>query len=136
MVSIAQIAQHNDTQKERIMRILKVTEEEADEILEYDKRIDRGERVEYDLPPEVEKMAKKFANVTTHKKPMVLDTKPRERKADDVKISLIDSIYAHLNGNENIKCENVTITNKSKTISFVLNGETYEIDLKRKRTPK
>ena len=118
------------------MRILQVSEEEADEILEYDKRIDRGERVEYDLSPELEKMAKKFANVTTHKKPIKLDTKPREKKADDVKVGLIDSIFSHLNGNEEIKCENVTITNKSKTISFVLNGETYEIDLKRKRTPK
>ena len=77
---MAKIVEHNDTQKERIMRILKVSEEEADEILEYDKRIDRGERVEYDLPPELEKMAKKFANVTTHKKPIVLDTKPREKK--------------------------------------------------------
>ena len=130
------MAEHSETQKERIMRILKVSEEEADEILEYDKHIDKGERVEYDLPPEQEKMAKKFANVTTHKKPIVLDTKPRERKADDVKIGLIESLFNHLNGNENIKCENVTITNKSKTISFVLNGETYEIDLKRKRTPK
>lgn len=130
------LAEHNETQKERIMRILKVSEKEADEILEYDKRIDKGERVEYDLSPELEKMAKKFANVTTHKKPMVLDTKPRERKADDVKIGLVESLFNHLNGNENIKCENVTITNKSKTISFVLNGETYEIDLKRKRTPK
>ena len=130
------MAEHNETQKERIMRILKVSEKEADEILEYDKRIDKGERVEYDLSPELEKMAKKFANVTTHKKPMVLDTKPRERKADDVKIGLVESLFNHLNGNENIKCENVTITNKSKTISFVLNGETYEIDLKRKRTPK
>lgn len=133
---MAKIVEHNDTQKERIMRILKVSEEEADEILEYDKRIDRGERVEYDLSPELEKMAKKFANVTTHKKPIKLDTKPREKKTDDVKVGLIDSIFAHLNGNEEIKCENVTITNKSKTISFVLNGETYEIDLKRKRTPK
>lgn len=130
------MAEHNETQKERIMRILKVNEEKANEILEYDKRIDRGERVEYDLPPEQEKMAKKFANVTTHKKPIVLDTKPRERKADDVKIGLVESLFNHLNGNEDIKCENVTITNKSKTISFVLNGETYEIDLKRKRTPK
>lgn len=133
---MAKTVEHNETQKERIMRILKVSEKEADEILEYDKRIDRGERVEYDLSPELEKMAKKFANVTTHKKPIVLDTKPREKKTDDVKVGLIDSIFAHLNGNEEIKCENVTITNKSKTISFVLNGETYEIDLKRKRTPK
>ena len=133
---MAKIVEHNDTQKERIMRILKVSEEEADEILEYDKRIDRGERVEYDLSPELEKMAKKFANVTTHKKPIKLDTKPREKKTDDVKVGLIDSIFAHLNGNKDIKCENVTITNKSKTISFILNGETYEIDLKRKRTPK
>ena len=130
------MAEYKETQKERIMRILKVSEEEADEILEYDKRIDKGERVEYDLPPELEKMAKKFANVTTHKKPIVLDNKPRERKADDVKINLIDFLCKSLKDSKDIKCENVNITNKSKTISFTLGADTYEIDLKRKRTPK
>lgn len=126
------MAEYKETQKDRIMRILKVSSEEADEILEYDKRIDRGERVEYDLPPELEKMAKKFANVTTHKKPIVLDTKTREKKTDDVKIDLIDHIAKALDG----KATNINITNKSKTISFTLGADTYEIDLKRKRTPK
>ena len=40
-----------ETQKERIMRVLDVSAEEADEILKADKAIDRGERVPFFLSP-------------------------------------------------------------------------------------
>ena len=39
--------------------------EEAEAILAEDKRIDRGERTDFDLDPEAEKRAKKFANTGT-----------------------------------------------------------------------
>ena len=54
-------------QKQNIMKNLHLTSAEADELLAYDKRIDRVARVEHDLPPEQEKEAKKMVNVTTHK---------------------------------------------------------------------
>ena len=44
-----------DSQKERIMRSLGVSEAEAEEIIAFDKAIDRGERTEYDLDPKKEK---------------------------------------------------------------------------------
>ena len=48
-----------ETQKQKIMRVLGVTEAEADEILACDKKIEQGkERMDFDLDPETEKMAK------------------------------------------------------------------------------
>lgn len=72
-----------ETQKERIMRVLDVSAEEADEILKADKAIDRGERVPFDLSPEKEKLAKKFANVDTkqRKKPRSTIWTQEERHA-------------------------------------------------------
>ena len=48
-----------ESQRDRIMRLLKVSSAEADEILASDRAIDRGERTEFDLSPEQEKLAKK-----------------------------------------------------------------------------
>ena len=48
-----------------LMAQLKCTREEALEIIECDKAIDRGERVYFDLDPEAEKQAKKYANTGT-----------------------------------------------------------------------
>lgn len=45
-----------DNQKERIMHYLKVSAEEAEEIIAADKAIDRGERMDFDLSPEQEKV--------------------------------------------------------------------------------
>ena len=44
-----------DTQIERIMRGLKCSREEAEQILADDKAIDRGERMSFDLDKEKEK---------------------------------------------------------------------------------
>ena len=43
------------------MRRLGMTEEEIEDILRCDKEIDRGKRMDFDLDPETEKMAKKYA---------------------------------------------------------------------------
>jgi hypothetical protein len=42
------------------MRRLGMTEEEIADVLQCDKEIDRGKRMDFDLDPETEKMAKKF----------------------------------------------------------------------------
>ena len=54
-----------ETQVERIMRNLKCSRAEAEDILAEDKKIDRGERVDFDLDPQAEKAAKKYANAGT-----------------------------------------------------------------------
>ena len=129
-----------ETQKERIMRILDVSAEEADEILKADKAIDRGERVSFDLSPEQEKMAKKFANVDTkkRKKPTVynLDAKGKARKENPTKASIIAELAKFLTENSENACEMVEITNKERQIAFKIGENAYELTLVQKRKPK
>ena len=129
-----------ETQKERIMRILDVSAEEADEILKADKAIDRGERVSFDLSPEQEKIAKKFANVDTkqRKKPTVynLDARGKARKENPTKASIIAELAKFLTENSENACEMVEITNKERQIAFKIGENAYELTLVQKRKPK
>ena len=106
---------------------------EAQQIIEDDKKIDKGERVAFDLSKEDEKKALKLANVKEHKKPAVYKFEKRERKADTTKEGVIQAIYDFLNENGYENCE---ILNKSKLIGFKIGEDSYELDLKRKRKPK
>ena len=129
-----------ETQKERIMRVLDVSAEEADEILKADKAIDRGERVPFDLSPEKEKLAKKFANVDTkkRKKPTVynLDAQGKARKENPTKASIIAELAKFLTENSENACEMVEITNKERQIAFKIGENAYELTLVQKRKPK
>ena len=119
------------TQIERIMNGLKCSKEAALEILECDKAIDRGERMPFDLDPETEKQAKKFANVGTR----ATDGKKteRKRKENPTKATIIAEISQFLIENG---YENVVITNKERQISFNADGNAYEFTLVQKRKPK
>lgn len=129
-----------ETQKERIMRVLSVSAEEAEEILKADKAIDRGERVPFDLSPEQEKMAKKFANVDTKKRkaPTVynLDARGKARKENPTKASIIAELAKFLTENSENACEMVEITNKERQIAFKIGENAYELTLVQKRKPK
>ena len=125
-----------ESQKERIMRTLGVTSQEADEILAFDKAIDRGERTPYDLPPDKEKEAKKIANVKDHKKPTVYNFKQRERKKNPTKSAIITEIANFLRETSENACENVEITNAERQIAFKIGENAYEFTLVQKRKPK
>lgn len=122
-----------DKEIDKLVDLLGCSIEEAKQIIADDKKIDKGEKMDFDLSKEQEKQAKKFANATTHKKPVAYKFDKKERKADTTKEGVIQAIYDYLveNGYEN--CE---ILNKSKLISFKIGEDTYEFDLKRKRKPK
>ena len=123
-----------ETQKDRIMRVLKCTAAEADEILKADKDIDQGKRVEFDLSPEEEKAAKKYAN--THERKMDGETKPRQRKENPTKGGIIAEIAKFLAENSEFATENVEITNKERQIAFKIGEEMFELTLVQKRKPK
>lgn len=106
---------------------------EAQQIIEDDKKIDKGERVAFDLSKEDEKKALKLANVKEHKKPAVYKFDKRERKADTTKEGVIEQIANFLQENG---YESVEITNKSKLIAFKIGEDNYEFNLIRKRKPK
>lgn len=125
-----------ETQKEKIMRILKCSAEEAEEIIQADKAIDRGERMPFDLSKEEEKAAIKYANTGGRKTPTVYSFSPRERKANPTKGAIIAEIARFLTENSENSCENVEITNKERQIAFKIGENDYELTLVQKRKPK
>ena len=125
-------------QIERIQKGLKCSYDEACEVYESDKEIDKGIAQDFDLSKEKEKIAKSFAHTTSVEKkektaPTVYKFDTRERKADTTKEGVIEQIYNFLCENG---YENVEILNKSKLIAFKIGEDSYEFDLKRKRKPK
>ena len=125
-----------ESQKEKLMRKLNCTAEEAEDIIRTDKMIDRGERSPYDLDPEREKMAKKFANAGTRKAPTAYKFDKRERKSNPTKAGIIAELATFLAENSENACENVEITNKERQIAFKIGENLYELTLVQKRKPK
>lgn len=125
-----------ESQKEKIMRLLKCSAEEAESVIASDKIIDRGGRTEFDLSPEAEKEAKKFANSRERKRPTVYDFKKRERKANPTKGGIIAELAKFLSDSSEFCPENVEIVNKERQIAFSVSGNRYELTLVQKRPPK
>ena len=125
-----------EDQKARIMRILNCDEKEADEILACDKAIDKGERMYFDLSPEEEKQAKKFANVSTRKAPTVFKFEKKPKKENPTKAAIIAELTKFLQEDSENACENVEITNKERQITFKIGENSYELTLVQKRKPK
>lgn len=120
-----------ETQKEKLMRLLDITEAEAEDIIATDKAIDKGERVYFDLDPETEKQAKKLINVETHKKST--EKTVRTRKENPTKATIISEISAFLTENG---YESVEITNKERQIAFKVGADSFELTLVQKRKKK
>jgi hypothetical protein len=117
-------------------RKLGYSDEQIAEMLEDDDAVDKGEIMEWDLSTEEHKKAMKNANADEHKKPMRLENKPRPRKEDAVKRTIITSICNFLNENSQFSPQNVVITNPEQKVSFDFEGENYTISLTRHRKPK
>lgn len=125
-------------QKERIMRSLKISAEEAQAILDYDKEVDRTSGgLEYDLSKEEQKQAIKLAHKgqerTKKNAPTVYKFDKRERKANVPKQEIISKLNDFL---AELGMENISITNKERQVIFSSNGENYELTLVQKRKPK
>lgn len=126
----------HEEQKHKIMDLLDCSEEEAENVMKWDKVIDQGGRTPYDLSPEAEKEAKKYANSREKKKPTVYDFKKRERKSNPTKGAIIAELAQFLTENSENACENVEITNKERQIAFKIGENDYELTLVQKRKPK
>lgn len=125
--------------KDRIARIAKtldISYEEAKEMLEEDKKVDRmkDKDVTNDINEEQKKAIKKYSKCGNTKVDAYGKKTKRVVKADDVKRSIIQIIANALNDTETV--ENVEITNIQKTIAFKIGADDFEIDLKRKRKKK
>ena len=114
-----------------LMAQLKCTKEEALEIIECDKAIDKGERVYFDLDPEAEKQAKKYANTGTRQTNG--QKTERKRKENPTKVTIIAEVSEFLTEKG---YEMVEITNKERQIAFKVGENAYELTLVQKRKPK
>ena len=126
-----------ETQTEKIMRLLKCTKEEAEDVIATDKMIDRGERTPYDLDPEKEKeIIKAFVNTKTKKAPTVYKFDKRERKPNATKGSIISELAKFLENDSENAVSNLSITNAERIIAFSIGDDNFELTLTQKRKPK
>lgn len=125
----------------QIAKTLDISYEEAKEMLEEDKAIDRmtkTEDINSDLDASQKKTIKKYTNVGRGKSVDGVNAygkkAKRTIKADEVKQSIITLIAETLQNYA--QAEDVNITNVQKTIAFKMGADDFEIDLKRKRKKK
>lgn len=126
-------------QKERIMKKLGISEEEALEMLAYDKEVDRTSGgLEYDLSKEAQKMAIKEAHKGQDRArkapgtPTVYKFTQRQRKENVTKSDIISKLAAFLEE----QVENVNIANKERQITFSVGDNNFELTLVQKRKKK
>lgn len=122
-----------ESQKEKLMRILGCSPEEADDIIETDKIIDKGGRTKYDLDPAKEKEAKAFARTRTVYN---FDTSNRKRKENPTKEGIIAELHKFLQENSEYAIANAEITNKQGEISFSIGGISFSLKLTQHRNKK
>ena len=122
------------------MRKLGMSEEEIQQVLADDKRIDKGEKL-FELTAEQEKASKQARQAD--RKPTVykLDNAngKRSKKANDDKRFLIDTFVWALttdieHNGDNVYAENVAIINPEREITFIYNGTKYKIVLSAPRS--
>ena len=107
-------------QMQRIMENLDCDEETAKDIIETDKRIDKGEKL-FELDKELEKGAKKArsaGNCNGYTKAK------REKKADPEKGKLIADLLDGIPYAENVK-----ILNREREFTFEFKGRKYKVVL-------
>lgn len=112
-----------EKQIEKLMKNLDLTREEAIQVIEDDKRIDKGEKL-FSLTAEQEKASKK-ARSTGTKQPTTYKFNKRVRKADNDKQHLINLLTEII---EKEGCE-VEITNKEREFLFIYNEKKYKVVL-------
>lgn len=121
---------------EKHIKSLGCTREEAIDVIETDRIIDKGGRTPYDLPIEVEKMAMKMSAVDERKAKTTDNKRGKVRAENPTKSGIIAEIAEYLTENCGFATENVTITNKERQIAFKIGENDYEFTLVQKRKPK
>lgn len=110
------------------MRKMGMSEAEIADILESDKRIDRGEKL-FELDPELEKGAKKARQAD--RKPTTYDFQKRERKADAGKRDLISALVGAV---APLADGEVEVTNIEREFVFTVDGRKYKVVLSAPRS--
>lgn len=107
---------------EKLMRALGLTEQEALEVIECDKRIDRGEKL-FELT-EDQKVAEKQARLTGERKST--KTTKREKKVDNQKQNIIATMVGSI---INVFGVRVDVANEEREFEFELNDRKFKVVL-------
>ena len=107
------------------MRALGITRKEAEELVEDDEAVDRGEEMPWDLTPEQMKNARKIANATT-RKTSGTPTK-RTKKENPDKKYILACLFSGVEKTGEV--ENLTMTNDERSFDFTYNGVNYSVSL-------
>lgn len=122
----------------KMMALLHCGREEAIDVIEYDKAVDRSkpsdEPLAHDLPKEIEKQALKDAHKGTDKKSPNYTFTKRERKPNESKREIIEALRRAVE--EISGSEAVTVANIEREITFALDGVDYSVTLTAHRAKK
>ena len=113
-------------QVKKLMKTLNVSEQEAMEILNADREIDRGAKL-YSLDKEAEKESKK-ARQCDRKKPMICksDSSKKKNPANESKSAIISNVISAL---EQMDATEITIANPEREFTFKMGDVKYKFVL-------
>lgn len=131
-----------EIQIKKMMDTLKISREEAIDLIREDEEIDKmtmGE-VDNDLTAEQKKAKKDATKTTGDKRKRNYTFTKRERKPDEVKREIIETIAQNLDraccGEDLSHPTNIQIMKPEKEITFSLFGDEYSVTLTKHRKPK
>ena len=116
------------------MKALDLTREEAIEMWMDDHDIDQGKAKDFDLDPEKQKVVKEMTKAGG--KARAKETKPRERKPNDEKRTIIQDLNDFLVNNCQNYINSVEIANIEREITFKIGENAYSLTLTCHRKPK
>ena len=109
---------------------LGLSEAEARQVIEDDKRIDKGEDL-FPLNAEQKSTEKKMRQAD--RKPTVYNFNKRERKSDNDKRFLMDSVLWMLTTNDGdgdaVNATEINVINPEREVEFIYNGRKFKITL-------
>lgn len=108
-------------QIQQIMKTLQISEAEAKKVLEYDRRIDAGEKLG-ELNAEQKKIAKEM---TITRAKTAYKFQQREKKADAAKQEIIAALAQAVRDS----ADEITIINAEREFTFAQGGKKYKIVL-------
>ena len=116
------------------MKALDLTREEAIEMWMDDHDIDQGKAKDFDLDPEKQKVVKEMTKAGG--KARAKETKPRERKPNDEKRTIIQDLNDFLVNSCQDYINLVEIVNVQREITFKIGENAYSLTLTCHRKPK
>lgn len=111
-----------DKQVKLLMEKLKISEEEAKQVIADDKAIDKGAKL-FELTDDQKKMAKQATNAK--RGPTVYQFQKRERKADTDKEYLTNLLFNAILP----VCSTYNVINAEREFEFVYNDKKYKVVL-------